>query len=132
MTKKPKPPAGPKRIDVPDGAVLIPVKTVPGLNAREAWRVRATRVKKERGTAKLAIGPKARTAPLPLIVTMTRVSAGELDSDNLQGALKGIRDGIADAYGVDDRTPLIEWRYAQRKCKRGVFGVIVEVERVEP
>ena len=132
MTKKPKPPAGPKRIDVPDGAVLIPVKTVPGLNAREHWRVRAKRVKNERGITWGLIYHKVKTAPLPIIVTMTRVSAGELDGDNLQGALTGVRDSIADAYGVDDRTPLIEWRYAQQKCKKGLFGVIVEVERVEP
>jgi hypothetical protein len=50
------------------------------------------------------------------------------DDDNLQGACKAIRDEIARLFGVDDgpRGP-ITWAYAQEKCKRGTYGVRVEI-----
>lgn len=107
----------------------LPIKTVGGLNAREHWRKRAARVKNERQAAKFgAFSVLFGADPRPCIVTMVRLSPGMLDDDNLQGALKGIRDGIADAIGVDDRVPTIEWRYGQAKCKRGQFGVFVKIE----
>ena len=62
--------------------------------------------------------------PLPCVVTMTRVSPRGLDDDNLRSALKATRDGIADKLGVDDRSPLVEWRYAQRQAKQAC--VVVE------
>jgi len=104
--------------------VLLPLKTVGGLNAREHWRTRSARVKRERQTAALLVQPH----PLPCVVTMTRLSVGVLDDDNLQGACKAIRDGIADRLGIDDRDPRVSWRYAQRRCKRGEFGVEIQIE----
>lgn len=104
--------------------VIVPVKTVGGLNAREHWRQRAARVKRERQSAAMIVP----THPLPCIVTMTRLSPGELDDDNLQGACKAIRDGVADRLGIDDRDPRVTWRYAQERCKRGQFGVRVTIE----
>jgi hypothetical protein len=109
--------------------IELPIKTVAGLNARENWRARHRRVKAERliachGVRQLGL----RAIPYPAVVTMTRLSPGTLDSDNLQGALKAVRDGIADAFGMADNDPRIEWRYAQEKCKRGEFAVRIEVE----
>jgi hypothetical protein len=46
---------------------------------------------------------------------MTRVAPRSLDDDNLRGALKGHRDSLAATLRVDDKTPLVEWRYLQRK-----------------
>jgi hypothetical protein len=105
-------------------SVLLPIKTVGGLNAREHHLKRARRVKRERFTARLMTPDH----PLPCIVTITRLSPGILDDDNLQGAAKAIRDGIADRLGIDDRDPRVQWRYAQAKCKRGEFGVRIELE----
>ncbi len=53
---------------------------------------------------------------LPVTITLMRISPRLLDSDNIEGAFKHIRDGIADAFGVDDspRSP-VTWRYGQRK-----------------
>jgi hypothetical protein len=51
-----------------------------------------------------------------------------LDDDNLQGALKSVRDGVADAYGIPDNDSRITWRYSQERCGRGVFGVRVTIE----
>lgn len=104
--------------------VILPLKTVGGLNAREHWRQRSARVKRERTTAAMMVP----SHPMPCIVTMTRLSPGELDDDNLPGACKGIRDGIADRLGIDDRDKRVQWRYAQEKCKRGEFGVRVRIE----
>lgn len=109
-------------------AIELPIKTVAGLNAREHFRVRAKRVRNERGTAHLSVKHKRGKPELPVVVTMVRLSAGSLDDDNLQGAFKAIRDGVADAYGVPDNDPLIAWRYSQERCKRGEFGVRIEVE----
>ena len=108
---------------------LIPMKTVAGLNAREHWRVRAKRVKAERTIARLLTAQNARNAVLPLVVTMTRLSAGTPDDDNLQGAMKAARDGIADAFGVDDKAGSgLTWRYAQEKVPRGTYGIRVRLE----
>jgi hypothetical protein len=53
-----------------------------------------------------------------------------LDDDNAQGALKNVRDGIADALGVDDRTPLVEWRYDQTRGKPREYGVRILIEKI--
>lgn len=103
---------------------LIPVKTVTGLNAREHWRKRAARVRSERRAAALIVKP----FPTPCIVRLIRLSPSLCDDDNLQGACKAIRDEIAKLCGVDDGpSGPITWVYAQEKCKRGQFGVRVEM-----
>jgi len=81
----------------------LPIKTVAGLNAREHYRARAARVKSERHAACVTV--KVTKRPFPCVVTMTRLSPGTLDSDNLQGSFKAIRDGIADAYQLPDNDP---------------------------
>lgn len=103
---------------------LIPIKTVTGLNAREHFRVRAKRVKAERAATALIVKPFFT----PCIVRLVRLSPALCDDDNLQGACKAIRDEIAKINGVDDGpTGPITWVYAQEKCKRGTFGVRVEL-----
>ena len=102
---------------------LIPIKTVTGLNAREHWRKRAARVKAERTAVALIVRPFFT----PCIVRMVRLSSSLCDDDNLQGAMKAVRDEIARICGVDDGpNGPIQWVYAQEKCKRGQFGVRVE------
>lgn len=102
---------------------LIPIKTVTGLNAREHWRKRAARVKAERAATALIVKPFFT----PCIVRLVRLSPALCDDDNLQGAMKAVRDEIAKINGVDDGpNGPITWVYAQEKCKRGTFGVRVE------
>lgn len=108
--------------------LLLPIKTVAGLNAREHWQARMRRVKRERNTACLVVRSKLGRDPRPCAVTLTRLSFGTLDDDNLQGAAKAIRDGVADAIGVPDNDPAIRWQYAQERCKRGEFGMRVRIE----
>ncbi len=66
--------------------------------------------------------------PLPVVVTLTRISAGELDEhDNLRGAMKSIADEIAKQYDIPDKDARFTWQYAQEKCKRGTYGVRITI-----
>jgi hypothetical protein len=105
-------------------AVRVPIKTVSGLNAREHWRVRANRVKAERTAVAWAMSCTEPCA-LPCVVTLTREGKGTLDSDNLQGSQKAVRDAVADWLGVNDADPRIDWRYAQVKAP--AYGVLIEI-----
>lgn len=109
--------------------IELPLKTVSLLNMREHWRANATRKALHRRTVSLAfIAAKAAAPELPVTVTLTRVSPGTLDEhDNLPSAFKHVVDGVASWLGIDDADPRVTWRYAQQKCARGKFGVIVEV-----
>lgn len=53
----------------------------------------------------------------------------ELDTDNLQGSLKPLRDQIAQWLGVDDADSRVTWEYGQVLIK-GKPGVIVRIEQV--
>ncbi len=104
--------------------IEIPVRTAPGQNVREHYMVRARRVKREREATAWML--KSQASPmLPCKVTITRVAPSRgLDSDNLQGALKAIRDEIACWLGVDDgKSDTVRYDYAQA---RGEWGVVVE------
>lgn len=101
--------------------ITLPIHTVSEANRRDHWRVRAKRARLHRKTA-AALVP---CFGLPCTVTLTRVGVRVLDSDNLQGALKATRDGIADRLGVSDNDPRIEWRYGQAK---GSPAVLVTLE----
>lgn len=104
--------------------IYLPLRTVNGLNSREHWAVRARRAKKERGEVGLFVR-RWNLAP-PCTVTLTRLSTAQMDGDGLQAALKHVRDGVADAIGVDDADPRITWQYRQEKAKRGHHGVRIE------
>jgi hypothetical protein len=92
----------------------IPIRTVSALNLREHWRKRAKRVKSERQAAYLITPYGVR---LPCTVKLTRIAPRALDGDNWQAGAKGIRDGIADKLGVDDRDPRVTWEYGQERGK---------------
>lgn len=70
----------------------------------------------------LSLIGRKRIGP-PYRVRFIRISPGVLDDDNLSGAFKPIRDGIADALGVDDSK--INCTYAQ---ELGESGARVEIE----
>jgi hypothetical protein len=67
-----------------------------------------------------------------LVVTLTRVAPGTLDrEDNLTAGFKAVRDGIADALGLNDRDSRLRWHYEQAKGGRGVYGVKVQLEAMD-
>jgi hypothetical protein len=117
--------------------VDLPIKTGRGLNDSVHWAVRAKATKKVRGDVRLALLLKLSTEKwlwpidrtLRVRVKLTRISAGEMDDDGLTGALKAVRDGVADAFGTDDSSrSSLRFEYAQEKCKRGYFGVRIQID----
>ena len=64
---------------------------------------------------------------LPATIKLTRLGQQKLDSDNLAGAMKAVRDGIADYFGVDDGDKRYTWVYSQQIAKRPAYGVVAEI-----
>ena len=111
--------------------IVIPVRTVSEANTHTHWRERARRAKTQRLVARsviLGVMSRGTLDALPLVVTITRVAPRALDDDNLASSQKAIRDGIADALGIDDRDPRVSWRYAQRRGDPKKYFVEVSIE----
>lgn len=101
------------------------------------WRVKAKRVKAQREAVRwacathlagwmLAAGVRDSYA-----ITLTRIAPKKLDSDNLQGSFKAVRDEVAALLGIDDGSEALSWRYLQRKgSKPYEYAVEIEVEAV--
>lgn len=99
--------------------VHLPIRTVSAMNTREHWGARSRRARQHRDLAHLSLARHAKglSKRYPrMVVTLCRVGIRQgLDGDNLQASLKAVRDGVADALGIDDGSDRIEWRYAQRR-----------------
>lgn len=111
-------------------AFTLPIHTVSLTNSREYWRAKARRAADERLAVFAAWQGRGRALFAGEIagIHMKRLGPRQLDSDNLQGALKSVRDGIAACLGVDDGSPRLVWMYEQGKHpKRGQYAVEVEV-----
>jgi hypothetical protein len=72
---------------------------------------------------------------LPCYVKLTRVAPRHLDGDNLQVAMKWLRDSIADhiipglAVGRADGDERIIWQYDQEKGLTRQYGVKIEISK---
>lgn len=73
-------------------------------------------------------GKARKTSPCRLVISLVRQSRRKLDSDNLAGSFKPLRDAIAATLRVDDADPRLEWNYEQLTT-RGRPGTIVLIER---
>jgi len=110
----------------------IPAKLVSEANQRGHWRRKYQRGKQQKDAvvcAWLAAG-RPTMAP-PVRVLITRIGPKTMDSDNLAGSAKAVRDAIAEkVLRTDDGSPLILWEYAQRRAlkqKKEKYGCEVEV-----
>lgn len=66
----------------------------------------------------------------PIIVVLVRVMPkATMDADNLESAMKRVRDGIAEVIGVDDRDEAIEYVPDQRRGAPKQEALLVEVYR---
>lgn len=111
----------------------IPIRLVNGANAREHHHARGRRAKEQRGLGRLFAQshgvPRLAKSSAGLRVLITRVGPRPLDSDNLAISAKHVRDGIADAAGVDDGSAWWTWEYGQRRPRLGeTYAVDVEIE----
>ena len=107
----------------------IPLRTGRGLNDRMHFMQRARKVKAERLAVGFVMNTQHKAPAGPVTVNLGRVSpsAKGLDKDNLQGALKGVRDQVSAWLGRDDADESITWNYSQRPGKRGEWAVEIEV-----
>jgi hypothetical protein len=113
----------------------IPIRVDNPLNgpqgrSRAAMLGKAAKRKKQRTAASLMTISSLPTvdAPLgPCVVTLRRVSPRALDGDGLQAALKSVRDGIADALGINDGSDAVTWVYQHRRGKPREYAVEVEI-----
>ena len=103
--------------------------------SRAAMRRRAKRNKRHRTQARFFTGRALGALKLqpPIMVRLTRESPRELDSDNLAGAFKYIRDGVADAIGLasHDRDGPIAWDCVQRPGPTREPAVVIEIHYLE-
>jgi hypothetical protein len=112
--------------------VIIPGTVQSAANLRECWQARHRRTQKLRGHACLLFRAHTGAAFCARlrqggVVTLTRRAPRKLDEvDNISAALKPIRDGIAEAIGINDGSPAVAWRYGQERCLYGSQAVRVE------
>lgn len=110
---------------------------IPGLrlvseaNSHQHHWLRVRRASEHHDAVALHLRPRRRVAP-PAVVTITRLAPSSLDSDNLQGSAKHVRDAIAKWMGVDDRDPRVTWHVAQERTRRNVYGVRLDVRGWDP
>lgn len=113
-------------------SIMVPLalKTVSEANQRGNWRNHAPRRKSQRLTVGLVMRAHFMAAQItpPCVVMLTRIAPSSgLDDDNLRSAFKHVRDGIADALGIDDRDVRVRWDYAQRRGKPKSYGIEIAV-----
>lgn len=127
----------------------IPMRAVTSQNARFMNPfARAAVVKKERRLTRQAFEAASGhhvlgdTSTGRWRVVMTRIGPNELDNDNNAGALKAVRDEIAELLGRNDRDPELDFVPLQRseghvstrtksgrKSKVGIYAVEVLIQR---
>lgn len=113
--------------------IQFPLKTWSEANSRVHYMVRSKRRKQQRGTTSLVVAAelaiRGRDLKPPVVVTIVRLGPSPgLDDDNLAMSQKAVRDGIADAFGLDDGDSRFTWRYEQRRAK--AWGVEIRIEAV--
>jgi hypothetical protein len=110
--------------------ILLAIRTESEANLRESWHVKAKRVRLQRSIARTMFSQKFRPATVgaSYTVTLTRIAPRPLDTDNLARSFKAVRDGIADALGIDDGSKRLTWNYAQEKGPPKKYAVRIEIQ----
>ena len=107
--------------------LVVPVRVMSEANERVHWAVRRRRFAKQAEAVSDAWSESPLTYPspkciwhaLPVTITLTHVGR-QMDTDNLEGAFKGVRDKIADIINLDDADGRVSWHYNQYPGKPGV------------
>ena len=105
---------------LPSVNILLPIRLYSEANEHTHWRVKSKRVKDQKAWVALALKSKARSGKhlLPATVIITRYGPKMLDTDNLAGSGKAIRDAIAAwlSCGDSPADPVV-WIYQQDPIK---------------
>lgn len=107
----------------------VPVSVTSAANVHGHWRAERTAGTMQRRAAYLALNrrtPGDGTGVMVVRLTRHIQPRGRpFDTDNLARALKNVRDGVADAVGVDDGSDRYVWLPDQ--VRDGGVGVTVEL-----
>ena len=114
----------------------LPMRLPSLANARMHWRQLAATKKAQRSYAALALRTTGRAffahwkvlrgnEAMRMRVVLTRSGPRALDSDNLQGAFKAVRDQVAEFLGLDDGSDRFDWVYLQA---RGLYEVTIHMQ----
>lgn len=114
--------SAPKYIDV----IIHCLRLVSEANAHEHWRERQRRAKQQRELVRLTLRTRPKVA-VPCDVTIVRVAPACLDTDNLQGSAKHVRDEVAAWLGIDDRDPRVTWNVVQVRGAPREYGIRIIV-----
>jgi len=112
---------------------ILPIRTKSEANCRDHWAKKGRRVKLQRNMSRAyameAIHDRDRPMIPPIEVMLVRISPGrKLDTDNLAGSNKAIRDGIADALKIDDGdVGQLKFTYDQEKGPPKTYAVRVTI-----
>lgn len=116
----------------------LPVLVVSEMNARDSWRGRHKRFASHREAVDALLAPtpallkgvgQMLSVGGKAVITLTRCGGRSLDSDNLAGGFKAVRDRLAEKLDLDDGDPRLTWEYDQ--VTGGPAGTHVQI-RVEP
>lgn len=121
---------------VPPNAFLVGIEVV-SVNAAKSMKATMGRKAGQRAAVCGLLGKhldvlvpysQAFHAGRPIVVKLARLGGRGLDGDNLQGAMKFVRDSVADMLGANDKSPLIRWDYDQFDNPKIGVRVILEME----
>lgn len=109
-----------------------PIKTISEANNRDHWTKKSKRRKSQQQEVDIMLlnALQGRKVALPCVVRLTRIGAKALDSDNLAGSFKAVRDAIARRIGIDDGDPRIKFEYDQSPTGRREYNVKVQITSV--
>lgn len=110
--------------------VTLPLRipSLANMRMHHMQKYRIMRSQREAVTLACRVPLKEARARIPCLVTLVRVGPKPLDGDNLQSALKAVRDAVAALLEIDDGDVRIEWRYQQERRGPKDYGLLIRVE----
>jgi len=122
-------------------SITIPLKLVSEANCSQHWTKKNKRHKQQKMIVKSylysympAYHDCLNVMGAKVIITLTRSSPRQFDSDNLQSSFKWIRDTIAgwltntDVPGWADNDARITWIYEQKKTTNKEHYITIQIE----
>jgi len=107
--------------------LTIPIKIESEANLREHWSKKHKRKVAQQKAFCVYWRSLKPLVKLPCKVIFTRFASRLLDSDNLAGGFKAVRDSFAKEIGIDDGSELLEFEYRQEKLSKREYYFSIEV-----